>query len=79
MRHTEGYLLTADSTATAMNTIHKILREACQTKDELKLKHVVATFSQAILDKSVEIMWKYQNIFDDTVPKLGALKIISCF
>ena len=78
MRHKEGYLLTADSTATAMNTIHKILRKACQSKDELKLKHVVVTFGQAILDKSVEIMWKHQNLFADTVRRLGALKITRC-
>ena len=34
---TGGYLPTIDSSATAMNTIYKVLMKARQTKDELKL------------------------------------------
>ena len=53
---TVGYLPTIDSPATATNTIFEVLTKACQTKDELKLKHVVVVFDQAIYAKAVEIM-----------------------
>ena len=56
LRDTVGYLPTIDSPATAMNTIFEVLTKACQTKDELKLKHVVVVFDQAIFAKAVEIM-----------------------
>ena len=56
LRDTVGYLPTIYSPATAMNTIFEVLTKACQTKDELKLKHVVVVIDQAIYAKAVEIM-----------------------
>ena len=53
---TVGYLPTIDSPAIAMNTIFEVLMKAWQTKDELKLKHVVVVFDQVIYAKPVEIM-----------------------
>ena len=77
-RDTEGYLPTIDSPATAMNTIFEVLIKARQTKDELKLKHVVVVFDQAIYAKAVEITWKHRDLFADIVPRLDAFHTISC-
>ena len=52
--------------------------EARQTKDELKLKHVVVVFDQAIYAKAAEIMWKHRYLFADIVTRLGAFHTISC-
>ena len=52
--------------------------EACQTKDEVKLKHDVVSFDQAIYAKATEIMWKHRDLFADMVPRLGAFHTISC-
>ena len=52
--------------------------KARQTKDELKLKHVVVVFDQAIYAKAVEIMWKHRDLFADLVPRLSAFHTISC-
>ena len=79
LRDTVGYLPTIDSPATAMNTIFEVLMKAHQTKDELKLKHVVVVFDQAIYAKAVEIIWKYRDLFADIDPRLGAFHTISCF
>ena len=38
---TVGYLPTIDFPASAMNTISEVLMKARQTKDELKLKHIL--------------------------------------
>ena len=56
LKDTVGYLPTIDFLASAMNTISEILMKAGQTKDELKLKHRVVAFDQAIYAKAVEIM-----------------------
>ena len=56
LKDTVGYLPTIDFLASAMNTISEILMKAGQTKDELKLKHRVVVFDQAIYVKAVEIM-----------------------
>ena len=76
--NTVGYLPTIDSPATAMNTIFEVLMKARQTKDELKLRHVVVVFDQAIYAKAVEIMWKHRDLFADLVPRLSAFHTISC-
>ena len=76
--NTVEYLPTIDSPATAMNTIFEVLMKARQTKDELKLRHVVVVFDQAIYAKAVEIMWKHRDLFTDIVRRLGAFHTISC-
>ena len=55
LRDTVGYLPTIDFPATIINTIFEVLTKARQTKDELKLKHVVVVFNQAIYTKAIEI------------------------
>ena len=50
--------------------------KAHQTKDELKMKHVVAVLNQAICAKAVEIMWKHRDLFADIVPRLGVFHTI---
>ena len=61
-----------------MNTTFEVLIEACQTKDELKLKYDVVAVDQAIYAKAVEIMWKHRDLFTDIVRRLGAFHTISC-
>ena len=61
-----------------MNTIFEVLMKARQTKDELKLKHVVVVFDQTIYAKAVQIIWKHWDLFADIVPRLGAFYSISC-
>ena len=75
---TVGYLPTIDFPASAMNTISEVLMKARQTKDELKLKHILVVFDQAIYAKSVEIMWKHRDLFADIVPRLDAFHTTSC-
>ena len=77
LRDTVGYLPTIDSPATAMNTIFEVLMKAHQTKDELKLEHVVVVFDQGIYAKAVGIMWKDQDLFTDMLTRLGAFHTIS--
>ena len=52
--------------------------KARKTKDELKLKHIVVVFDQAIYAKAVEIMWKHRDLFPDIVLRLSAFDTISC-
>ena len=77
LRDIVGYLPTIDSPATVINTIFEVLTKARQTKDELKLKHVVVVFDQAIYAKAIEIMWKHRDLFADIVTRLGAFHKIS--
>ena len=56
LRDTVRYLPTIDFPATIINTIFEVLTKARQTKDELKLKHVVVVFNQAIYTKAIEII-----------------------
>ena len=77
LRDKVGYP-TIDSPATATNTIYEVLMKAHQTKDELKLNHVVVVFDHAIYAKAVDIMLKHRDLFIDIVPTFGAFHTISC-
>ena len=78
LRGTVENLPTIDSPATAMNTIYEVSMRARQIKDELRLKHVVVVFDQAIYAKAAEIMSKHRDLFASIVPRLSAFHTISC-
>ena len=74
-----GYLPTMNAPATLMNTVYKILKKALPVKDALHLQSVVIVLDQALYAKVLEIVSKYQTLFQSIVFRMGAFRTTRMF
>lgn len=65
------YLPTIDLAAPQMNTVFEILKKANSIKNALNLKSMIVVMVQAIYAKAIGISWKHQELFNDSVLRLG--------